>query len=184
MMKDGTAPMNHDPSNRSSDPAQPDDIRDVAALLDRAAAAARAEPDASFEARLAMRTRPVPARRDEVHPRTTPHLDTWGVRRTSRPLWSARVAAAFAIAGGVIAAWVGVQTTSAPSDDRLASMDPGSEAATDDLEWAFAIAGLGDDTDSSLDDLLKQASQQADSIDSTIRQGIDISDLFGEEDAT
>ncbi len=181
-MNDGIDPMNHAPTNRPHEPATPDDVRDVAALLDRVAGATRALPDASFEARLAMRTRPVAARRDQAHPRTTPHFDAWGMQRTSRPLWAARVAAACAIAGGVIAAWVGMQPISGPSNDRLASS--GSEAATDDIEWAFAIAGLGDDSDSSLDELLRQASQQADSIDSTIRQGIDITELFGEEDAT
>jgi hypothetical protein len=55
-----------------------------------------------------------------------------------------------------------------------------SANVADDLELAFAIAGLGDDTDSSLDELL----QQAESIDSTIRQGFDMTDLVGEDDAT
>ena len=188
MMHDESDPMTHHHSNRPSEPALPEDIRDVAALLDRAAAATRARPDASFESRLAMRTRPVPARADETHPlRPAAHLDTWGVQRNARPLWAARVAAALAIAGGVVAAWMGTQPAASPSAERFAAAtgpaaasSTGVTSVTDDLELAFAIAGLGDDTDSSLDELL----QQAESIDSTIRQGLDMTDLFGEDDAT
>ena len=185
MMHDESDPMSHNHSNRPSEPALPDDIRDVGTLLDRAAAATRAMPDASFESRLAMRTRPVPARADEAHPlRPAAHLDTWGVQRHARPLWAARVAAALAIAGGVIAAWMGTQPPASPSAERFApvtgSVAASSTGVTEDLELAFAIAGLGDDTDSSLDELL----QQAESIDSTIRQGLDMTDFFGEDDAT
>ncbi len=185
MILDESDPMSHDHPNRPSEPALPDDVRDVASLLDRAAATTRAMPDASFESRMAMRTRPVPARVDESHPlRPAAHVDAWGSHRNARPLWAARVAAALAVAGGVIAAWMGTQPPSSPSAERLAPgagpVAASSADVADDLELAFAIAGLGDDTDSSLDELL----QQAESIDSTIRQGLDMTDLFGEDDAT
>lgn len=181
MIHDESDPMSHDHSNRPFEPSLPDDVRDVAALLDRAAASTRALPDASFEARVAMRTRPVPARPQESHPPRSPlHLDPWGLPRNARPLWAARVAAALAVAGGVIAAWMGTQPPTTPSVERSAPVAAAPTEVADDLELAFAIAGLGDETDSSLDELL----QQAESIDSTIRQGPDMTDLFGEDDAT
>lgn len=181
MTHDGRDPMNQDQSIRQSESALPDDVRDVALLLDRDAAATRAMPDASFEARLAMRTRPVPARQEESHPRRSlPHVDAWGHHRNARPLWAARLAAALAVTGGLVAAWMGVQPTGTPSTGAPSTVATLAPNANDDIELAFAIAGLSEQSSSSLDELRLQA----ESIDSTIRQGIDMTELFGEEGST
>jgi hypothetical protein len=186
MMNDGSDPMSHDHPIRQPEPALPesalhDDIRDIAALLDRAGAATRAMPDASFEARVAMRTRPVPIRSEEVRPSLSlPHLGTWGGRRTAGPMWASRIAAALAVAGGLMAAWMGTRPASMPSTIAPSSVATGSTGSNDDIELAFAVAGLGDQNASTLDELRLQA----ESIDSTIRRGIDMTDLFGEEGST
>jgi hypothetical protein len=164
-----------------ADDSLPADLVGIASMLDQAAGADRALPDASFEARIAAATRPratSPLRlRGESHPAASePHTGLF-VRRVA---WATRLAATVAIVGGVTLAWMASRTHTTTTEPRLATNATSPTNTDDSADMAFALAGWGEESTSSMDELRTQA----ESLHSSIHQGFDVSDMFSEEGAT
>jgi hypothetical protein len=170
--------------NQPNEDAYAADISDIAAMLDAAGAADRASPGSGFEARIAAATMPVAERAT---------LRLVGESAASIPVQRSvsvfdrpvRMAAALAIGAGLLAVWVATLSRSGSivgSGSTIAQVTPstGTDANSESADLAFAMAGWGDDSTSSIDDL----KTRADSVRSRINDSIDISEFLSEEGAS
>ena len=160
------------------------DVSDIAAMLDAAGAADRASPGAGFEARIAAATMPVvagPVLR-LVGETAAPTPGQRSVSVFDRPV---RMAAALAIGAGLLAVWVATLSRSGSivgSGSTVAQVTTANvaDATSDSADLAFAMAGWGDDSTSSIDDL----KTRVDSVRTRINDSIDISEFLSEEGAS
>lgn len=113
------------------------DVRAMSEMLDRLAERERASAGAGLEARVTLRST---ALISPAAPATRLGGDTGGRVGT----WAIRIAAAVAIAGGVVAAWTARQAGTRPSE--LASIDELEHAwsQVDDREWSTLDARIRD----------------------------------------
>jgi len=164
---------NHDTSNN-----MPADVRSIASLLDSCGEAERSLPDAHFEARIAAATLPVAGLKQAGLKLTGSQREVAAPSR-STGLWSMRLAAAVALCGGLIAVRMATMNSTPATGPATASQfaSAGDVAGDDSADVAFALVGWTDDS-SSLDDLRTRA----DSLRTSIDEGVDFSEFLGSEE--
>lgn len=153
----------------------PDDLEQIAALLEADGRAVRSAPDAGFEARLAAATRPVAGLKLTGSPADATLISQTSSRRMG--LWPMRIAAAVALCGGLIAVRMATMNSTTPGTTNTTVATATDQPADDSMEVAFALVGWSDES-SSLDDLRTRA----ESLRSNIDAGVDMTDLLSSEE--
>ena len=167
--------MNNDHDTTNDMPA---DVRSIASLLDSCGEAERSMPDARFEARIAAATLPVAGLKQAGLKLAGSERQASAPNR-SASLWSMRLAAAVALCGGLIAVRMATMNNVPMTGSIRTSplVSSGDVAGDDSADVAFALVGWTDDS-SSLDDLRTRA----DSLRTSIDEGVDFSELIGSEE--